>query len=131
MLIGRICIIVLFCSLCCMHKYEMVIICLMMVLTYLPQKLVDSKCCLLKDLVYQMSFRCLLHLFFNLALFTSCKTYLHVAFMKLYRGLFHAYVFLGASHIVSGRIHLHFLRIVLLTHPATRQHFTPNYGPGS
>lgn len=68
-------------------------------------------------------------------------------FTKWYYGLFNAYVFLGTSHIMSGRFHIHFLRIMLQNKRVTTgilslaivgtpereagcAHSTPNYGPG-
>lgn len=68
----------LFCSLCCMHKYEMVIIPLIIVLTYLLQigvlflSTANAVCegsCLPNELSL------LVILYFNLVLFTSCKMY--------------------------------------------------------
>lgn len=34
-------------------------------------------------------------------------------FTKWHYGLLHAYIFLGTSHILSGRFHIHFLTIML------------------
>lgn len=106
----------LLCSLCCMHKYEMVIIPLIMVLTYLLQ---------IGVLFLRTAYAAFWRILFTKWVFAACYivfqfgfvyimyNVLHMIFSKLYYGLFHAYVFLGTSHIISGGFHIHFLRIML------------------